>query len=115
MWRVVGDTGPSALTTEDIALADPGVASPSRPSLRLFGAIAVVLALLSATVTFLVLVGLTPILPTHRVVVTLLLIDLLASLLLIGVIGRELWQIFPHVGAGGQAPGFTCASSGCFP
>jgi two-component system nitrogen regulation sensor histidine kinase NtrY len=82
------------LTTEDIALADPGVASPSRPSLRLFGAIAVALAMLSATVTFLVLVGLTPIVPTHRVVVTLLLIDLFASLLLIGVIGREIWQIF---------------------
>jgi two-component system nitrogen regulation sensor histidine kinase NtrY len=58
------------------------------------GAIVVVLAMLSATVTFLVLVGLTPIVPTHRVVVTLLLTDLFASLLLIGVIGREVWQTF---------------------
>jgi len=60
----------------------------------MFGAVAVALAMLSATVTFLVLVGLTPIIPTHRVVVTLLLIDLFASLLLIGVIGREIWQTF---------------------
>ena len=63
-------------------------------SLRVFGTIGVVLALLSATVTFLVLTGLTPIAPTHKVVVTLLLIDLLVSLLLCGVIGREIWKIF---------------------
>src|SRR3954466_757453 len=62
--------------------------------MRVFGAIAVVLALASATVTFLVLVGFTPVAPTHRVVVTLLLIDLFASLLLVGVIGREIWKIF---------------------
>src|SRR5205823_11630124 len=43
---------------------------------------------------FLVLAGLTPVAPTHRVVVTLLLIDLAASLLLVGVIGREVWKIF---------------------
>ena len=82
------------MTTEDIGPADPGGAYTSRPSLRLFGAIAVVLALVSATVTFVVLAGLTPIAPTHRVVVTLLLIDLFAALLLVGVIGREIWQIF---------------------
>jgi two-component system, NtrC family, nitrogen regulation sensor histidine kinase NtrY len=93
VWRVVGDTGPSALTTEDIALADPGVASPSRPTSRILGATAVVLSLLSATVTFVVLTGFTPIAPVHRVVVTLLLVDLCASLLLLAVIGREIWQI----------------------
>jgi two-component system, NtrC family, nitrogen regulation sensor histidine kinase NtrY len=92
--RVGWDTGLAALTTEDIALTDSGSASASRMSLRVFGTIGVVLALLSATVTFLVLTGLTPIAPTHRVVVTLLLIDLLASLLLCGVIGREIWKIF---------------------
>ena len=51
------------------------------------------LSLLSATVTFVVLTGFTPIAPVHRVVVTLLLVDLAASLLLLGVIGREIWQI----------------------
>src|SRR4051794_6912476 len=92
--RVVGDTGLATLSTEDIALTDSGSASTSGMSLRVFGTIGVVLALLSATVTFLVLTGLTPIAPTHKVVVTLLLIDLLVSLLLCGVIGREIWKIF---------------------
>src|SRR4029079_3865157 len=46
------------------------------------------------TVTFLVLAGLTPVAPTHQVVVTLLLIDLLASLLLVGILGVEIWRIF---------------------
>ena len=78
------------MSTEDIALTDAGSASTSGMSLRVFGTIGVVLALLSATVTFLVLTGLTPIAPTYKVVVTLLLIDLLVSLLLCGVIGREL-------------------------
>src|ERR1041384_1827740 len=82
------------MTSEDVAIGDSGGASAPGPSLRVFGAIAVALALLSATVTFLVLAGLTPVAPTHRVVVSLLLIDLLASLLLVGVIGREIWKIF---------------------
>jgi two-component system nitrogen regulation sensor histidine kinase NtrY len=57
------------------------------------GSVAVVLALLSAAVTFAVLAGLTPVAPTHQVVVTVLLIDAVASLLLIAVIGREIWNI----------------------
>ena len=82
-------------TTEDIALADPsGGASAPRLSTRVLGSIAVVLALLSATVTFAVLAGLAPVAPTHRVVVTVLLVDAVAALLLIAVIGREVWNIF---------------------
>ncbi len=61
--------------------------------MRLLGSIAVVLALLSATVTFAVLAGLTPVAPTHQVVVSVLLVDAVAALLLIGVIGREVWNI----------------------
>src|SRR4051812_38545568 len=83
------------MSAEDVAIADPsGGASASRPPTRLLGSIAVGFALLSATVTFAVLAGLTPIAPTHRVVVTVLLVDAVASLLLIGVIGREIWSIF---------------------
>ena len=51
------------------------------------------LALLSALVTFLVLAGLTPIAPTHEVVVALLGVNALAVLLLLGIIGREIWQV----------------------
>ena len=82
-------------SAEDVAIADlSGGASAPRLSMRVLGSIAVALALLSAAVTFAVLAGLTPIAPTHQVVVTLLLVGPLASLLLIGVIGREVWNIF---------------------
>jgi len=82
-------------STEDVAIADQsgGALAPRLPT-RLLGSIAVVLALVSAAVTFAVLAGLTPVVPTHRVVVTVLLVDAVASLLLIGVIGREIWSIF---------------------
>jgi two-component system nitrogen regulation sensor histidine kinase NtrY len=58
-----------------------------------FGPIAVGIALLSALATFLVLAGLTPIEPTHYVVVTLLLVNTSTVLLLVGIIGREVWQV----------------------
>jgi two-component system nitrogen regulation sensor histidine kinase NtrY len=77
---------------EEVATADQGAAAPKQPS-RMLGSSAVTVALLSATVTFAVLAGLTPIAPTHQVVVSLLAVDALASLLLIGVIGREIWNI----------------------
>ena len=57
------------------------------------GPIAVGLALLSAFATFVVLADLTPIAPTHDVVVTLLLVNALTVLLLLGIIGREVWQV----------------------
>ena len=61
----------------------PGVGRP----------VAVGVALLSALATFLVLSGLTPLPPTHNVVVSLLGINALAALILIAVIAREIWQI----------------------
>src|ERR1700712_1791701 len=57
------------------------------------GLIAVGLALISATITFVVLSGLTRISPTHYVVVTLLLVNALTVLVLLGIIGRDVWQI----------------------
>jgi two-component system nitrogen regulation sensor histidine kinase NtrY len=59
----------------------------------MLGPIAVGLALLSAFVTFVVLADFTPILPTHNVVVTLLLVNAVTVLLLLGVIVREVWQV----------------------
>src|SRR5262245_27827858 len=61
---------------------------------RGIGLIAVGLALLSAVATFLVLANLTPILPTHEVVLTLLLFNAFTVLLLLAVITRELWRVF---------------------
>src|SRR2546423_9600054 len=60
---------------------------------RALGIAAVALALLSALVTFVVLAGLTPIAPTHEVVVTLLAGNAVPVLLLTGFIAREVWGV----------------------
>src|ERR1700736_591270 len=60
---------------------------------RSLGLTAVALPLLSAFVTFVVLAGLTPIAPTHEVVVTLLLANAVTVLLLVLVIAREVWGV----------------------
>ena len=68
-------------------------AEPARFATGLLGPAAVGVALLSAFATFIVLAGLTPINPTNDVVVTLLAVNTLAVLLLLGIIGREVWYI----------------------
>ncbi|MDE1972046.1 MAG: PAS domain-containing sensor histidine kinase [Hyphomicrobiales bacterium] len=73
--------------------SDPAIAAPVPVASRLIGAIVVGIALLSATATFVVLAGLTPIAPVHEVVVELLLADLAAGLLLLAIIGREVWVV----------------------
>src|SRR5438552_778540 len=60
---------------------------------RLIGLIAVALALLSALATFVVLANLTPILPTHEVVLTLLLVNAVTVLLLLAIIAYEVWRV----------------------
>jgi two-component system nitrogen regulation sensor histidine kinase NtrY len=60
---------------------------------RVLGFAAVGLALLSALLTFVVLADLTPVPPTHEVVVTLLLLNVITVLLLVGIIAREAWRI----------------------
>src|SRR5262245_49693236 len=60
---------------------------------RAIGFTAVALALLSALITFLVLAGLTPVVPTHEVVVTLLLANAATVFLLVLVIACELWGV----------------------
>ncbi|MGA3310582.1 MAG: PAS domain-containing sensor histidine kinase, partial [Xanthobacteraceae bacterium] len=80
-------------TVDQVAPLDPAAAAPVPVASRLIGAIAVGIALLSATATFVVLAGLTPIAPVHEVVVELLLADLAAGLLLLAIIGREVWVV----------------------
>jgi two-component system, NtrC family, nitrogen regulation sensor histidine kinase NtrY len=60
---------------------------------RSLGLTAVAIALLSALVTFVVLAGLTPIAPTHEVVVTLLAANAVTVLLLTLFIAREVWGV----------------------
>jgi len=80
-------------TVDQVAPLDPPAAAPMPVASRLIGAIAVGVALLSATATFLVLAGLTPIAPVHQVVVDLLLGNAVTGLLLLGIIGREVWVV----------------------
>ncbi len=54
---------------------------------------AVGMALFSACLTFLVLNGLTPLAPTHLVVVSFLLINAATVLLLVLIIAREIWKV----------------------
>jgi two-component system nitrogen regulation sensor histidine kinase NtrY len=63
------------------------------PWLKLLAPFAVALALLSAFLTFVVLTGLAPIEPTPDVVQSLLLTNAATILLLVGIIGREVWQM----------------------
>jgi two-component system, NtrC family, nitrogen regulation sensor histidine kinase NtrY len=82
------------MTAEQVSSAEAALAAPPRwTELRMLGPLAVGLALLSAFVTFIVLADLTPISPTHNVVVTLLLVNATAVMLLLGVIVREVWQV----------------------
>lgn len=82
-------------TSETSASIEPRFAEPqSRWRLRwLLMPVAVALALISAFLTFVVLTGLTPIVPTHEVVVGFLLINAATILLLLLIIGREIWLV----------------------
>ena len=82
------------MSVEQAASAETLAGAPARRSeTRILGPIAVGLALLSAFLTFIVLADLTPISPTHYVVVTLLLSNAATVLLLLGLIVREVWQV----------------------
>ncbi len=80
-------------TVDQVASLEPSTAAPMPGASRLIGAAAVGIALLSATATFLVLADLTPITPVHRVVVDLLLGNAVTGLLLLAIIGREVWVV----------------------
>lgn len=80
----------------------------------LIGAFAVVASLCSALVTFLVLAGLTPILPTHEVVVWVLFINVLLVLLLAGIVTWEAWDIVRSRLAGVAGAGLHVRVVGLF-
>lgn len=71
--------------------------TPAEPSSwsrrRLLAGVAVVLALMSAFLTFVVLNGLSPIVPTHEMVITFLMINGATILVLLSIIGAEVWQV----------------------
>src|ERR1051325_6472091 len=70
------------------------IAAPAtNRTVRVLGPLAAALAMLSAFATFVVLADLTPITPTHAVVVTLLLINAATVFLLVGIIAHEVWLV----------------------
>jgi two-component system, NtrC family, nitrogen regulation sensor histidine kinase NtrY len=83
------------MTVEQAATAETALAAApaKRNESRVIGPVVVGLALLSAFITFIVLADLTPISPTHNVVVTLLLVNAVTVLLLLSIILREVWQV----------------------
>jgi two-component system nitrogen regulation sensor histidine kinase NtrY len=83
----------SIASIDQVAPPDTAAAAAENRAVRVLGPTAAGLAMLSAFATFVVLADLTPLLPTHRVVVTLLLINAATVFLLLGVITREVWQV----------------------
>jgi two-component system nitrogen regulation sensor histidine kinase NtrY len=80
-------------SADDAASAELGGGAQPGTVTGIIGPIVIGIALLSALATFLVLAGLTPVVPTHNVVVSLLLFNGVAVLLLLGIIAREVWQL----------------------
>ena len=78
-----------AATPDLTASAPPGW----RGAIRIVGPIVVSAALLSALATFLVLADFTPIVASHYVVIILLAVNAGAILLLLAIIGREIWPV----------------------
>src|SRR5680860_780498 len=83
-----GETGQSDRAAPDIHLRDTVRARRRLPFT--LGLITVVLSLCSGLATYLILTGLTPIVPTHRVVVGVLLINLMLVLAMVMIIA---WQV----------------------
>jgi two-component system, NtrC family, nitrogen regulation sensor histidine kinase NtrY len=82
-------------TVEQVAPTslDPAAEAPVPVTSRKLGAVVVGAALLSATATFLVLAGMTPISPVDWVVRALLLGNLVTGSLLLAIIGLEVWVV----------------------
>ncbi len=74
-------------TPDNGPITPPGVAS------GLFAPVVVALALISALATFLILMGLTPVVPTHQVVISVLAVNAAAVFILSTMVGREIWRI----------------------
>jgi len=83
------------MSVDQAAIADtsPATSSAKWGGTRMLGTVTVSLALLSALFTFIVLADLTPVPPTHYVVVSLLLANAVTVILLLAIIVREVWQV----------------------
>jgi two-component system, NtrC family, nitrogen regulation sensor histidine kinase NtrY len=82
-------------TVEEVSTVDAArqPSAVTRFVAGMVGPMAVAAALLSALTTFLVLADLTFVSPTYEVVITLLAVNLVTVLVLLALIGREVWNI----------------------
>jgi len=78
-------------TVEEVTSVEPSTGA--RLATGPAGVIAVAVALFSAVTTFAVVNGLTPVSSAHNVVVTLLAVNAVAVMLLLAIIGREVWHV----------------------
>ena len=69
------------------------------------GAIAVILALLSALATFLVLAGMVPVVPTQEVVLSLFVVNAVLIIVLLSLVARETVRLIRARRAGAAAAG----------
>ena len=86
-------------TVEEVSTVDSahdsvqGPTALARFATRMFGPMAVAAALLSALTTFLVLANLTFVSPSYEVVIALLAVNFITVVVLLALIGREVWHI----------------------
>ena len=99
--------------TQRTALREPG-ARDGRRLLALPGVVAIVGALITAAVSFAILVGVTPITPDETTTLTLIAVNAAFVLFLIALIGREVHRIvMAPAGTARRRRGCMCASSPC--
>ncbi len=84
-------------------------------SLGWFAPLMVILALVSALLTFLILMGLTPVVPTHEVVIGLLAGNAFAVAVLSTMVGRRSGASRGRGRGAERRRGCMCASSACSP
>lgn len=87
---------------------------PRRQGPGWIGAFSVGAALCSALITFLVLAGMTPILPTNDVVRWVLFVNLVLVILLLGIVAWEGWTLVRARRAGAAAAGLHTRVVGLF-
>src|SRR5215216_6227302 len=81
-------------SVDEVADAAVAAAPARRRGSGLLGPVAVAAALLSALATFLIFNSFTPIVPTNEVVVPILLVNAITVLVLLGLIAREVFNVF---------------------
>jgi two-component system nitrogen regulation sensor histidine kinase NtrY len=92
----------------------PAIVEAGRRGPGWFGPFAVLAALTSALATFLILAGLTPILPTHAVVVRVLVTNVVLVLLLVGIVAWQASTLFRERRAGAAGAGLHARIVGLF-